>query len=221
MTSSAVSSAAPVQSQFLRSEVVHLFPTCVWCHWLVAADRMNCRILDSLESVRAVEPSRSKAEGAWQSAGDLHRREAFAPLAKAMLAAAGRVAGFLRWQCEGLEITNLWANMNFGKHAHHQHTHPNNHISGVYYAQAEERCGDILFYDPRPQAHLMEPQIAEFTPPTMGQYRFKPEAGMMLLFPSWLEHSVEPNLSGRPRVSLAFNVVLRGRIGRESGEAVL
>jgi len=209
------------QGQFLRSEVVQLFPTCVWIHRLANAAELNRSVLATLEEIRQVEPSRGKAEGAWQSAGDLHRRPPFAPLAQAMVTAAGRVVNFLQWQCEGIEITNLWANMNFTRHAHHQHAHPNNHISGVYYAKAPERCGDILFYDPRPQAHLMEPAVKTYTPITSAQHRFQPEEGMMLLFPSWLEHSVEPNLSGDARVSMAFNVTLRGRIGRESGEVQL
>ncbi len=208
-------------SPFLATEVAQLFPTCIWLHRLNDAAALNAALLAALAPIRANEPSRAKAEGTWQSAGDLHRRPPFAHLAQAMMTASQGVTSFLQWRFEGLEITNLWANINFGHYAHHLHHHPNNHISGVYYAKAAEGAGDILFYDPRPQAHLMEPDVKVFNPANSAMHRFKPEEGLMLLFPSWLEHSVEPNLSGEERVSLAFNVTLRGRIGRESGEVLL
>lgn len=208
-------------SPFLATEVAQLFPTCVWLHRLHDAAALNHALLAALAPIRASEPSRAKAEGTWQSAGDLHRRPPFAPLAQAAMVAAQGVSNFLQWRFEGLEITNLWANVNFGHYAHHNHHHPNNHVSGVYYAKAAAGAGDILFYDPRPQAHLMEPDVATFTPANSAKHRFTPEEGLMLLFPSWLEHSVEPNLSGEERVSLAFNLTLRGRIGRESGEVQL
>jgi hypothetical protein len=36
-----------------------------------------------------------------------------------------------------------------------------------------------------------------------------PEAGTMVLFPSWLIHSVTAYRGNRPRVSVAFNFALR------------
>ncbi len=209
------------QSLFQSSQVAQFFPTCVWIHRLARPAELNAALLGQLATIRAVEPSKAKAKGTWQSAGDLHRRPGFETLAQAAMAAGQGVVGFLQWKCEGLEITNLWANINFEAYAHHQHNHPNNHLSGVYYAKAAPGAGDIIFYDPRPQAHLMEPAVVAYTPPTVAMHRFKPEEGLLLLFPSWLEHSVDPNLSGQERVSLAFNFTLRGRIGLESGEVVL
>ncbi len=207
-------------SPFLATEVAHLFPTCVWLHRLSGAAELNRRLQAALTPLRA-EPSRAKGAGTWQSRGDLHRQPGFEALAKAALTAGRGVCSFLRWRYEGLEITNLWANVNFDDYGHHYHHHPNNHLSGVYYLEAAPGAGDILFYDPRPQAHVMEPDVEAFTPATSGKHRYTAEPGLMLLFPSWLEHSVEPNQSGRERISLAFNLTLRGRIGRESGEVIL
>ena len=34
----------------------------------------------------------------------------------------------------------------------------------------------------------------------------KPEAGMLWLFPSWLEHEVTPNNSTETRISISFNI---------------
>jgi hypothetical protein len=37
------------------------------------------------------------------------------------------------------------------------------------------------------------------------------------VFPAWLQHSVVPSRSALDRVSIAFNVALKGLIGGESG----
>ena len=37
----------------------------------------------------------------------------------------------------------------------------------------------------------------------------KPEPGMLVLFPSYLEHSVNPNLSDHERIVISFNISLK------------
>ena len=34
----------------------------------------------------------------------------------------------------------------------------------------------------------------------------EPQEGMIMFFPSWLEHDVEPSKSDEDRISIAFNV---------------
>ena len=41
---------------------------------------------------------------------------------------------------------------------------------------------------------------------TAEEIRMRPEEGRMYVFPGWLEHGVEENLSDRDRVSISFNV---------------
>ena len=38
--------------------------------------------------------------------------------------------------------------------------------------------------------------------------RFDPEVGMMLVFPSWLQHFVDPFFGENERISIAFNVLI-------------
>jgi len=51
--------------------------------------------------------------------------------------------------------------------------------------------------------------VTEFTPWTIRQVTYRPRPGGMLIFPSWLYHGVEPNLTDTPRVSLSFNFRLK------------
>lgn len=41
---------------------------------------------------------------------------------------------------------------------------------------------------------------------TLPQITYKAYEGTMLLFPSWLMHGIEPNLSGEDRVCINFNI---------------
>jgi hypothetical protein len=38
----------------------------------------------------------------------------------------------------------------------------------------------------------------------------QPEAGMMVMFPSWMPHSVDAYLGESTRISIAFNLALPG-----------
>ncbi len=110
-----------------------------------------------------------------------------------------------------------WPNVNrFGDY-HDLHNHPHSYLSGTYYVQvpqsgkalagrADRRPGAISFYDPRPQANMTavkdDPQIE-------AEYTVMPQAGSILLWPSFLHHFVHPNLSDDPRISISFNIVLK------------
>jgi len=43
-----------------------------------------------------------------------------------------------------------------------------------------------------------------------SQVAIRPVAGRIVLFPSWLRHSVRPHRGDRERVSIALNLVLVG-----------
>ena len=86
------------------------------------------------------------------------------------------------------------------------HNHPNSILSGVYYVQAPEHLGVISFQDPRSAAQMLIPPVTEFSLWTLPKISYQPQAGTMLLFPSWLWHGVEMNRSDHLRVSLSFNI---------------
>ena len=102
-----------------------------------------------------------------------------------------------------------WANINRSGSYNQVHTHAHNHWSGVYYVVPGEFGesdvdwpGHLQLHDPRDRANMyMHPGST-----TLGKpYRVKPEAGTMVLFPSWLAHSVNAFYSDTTRVSIAFN----------------
>src|SRR5262249_24019232 len=104
-----------------------------------------------------------------------------------------------------VELATCWAIVNGKLASGVVHCHPNSFLSGVYYVNTNDDSGDIFFQDPRHVASMWSCPVTEHTPWTIRQVTYHPVAGGMLIFPSWLYHGVEPNLSDAPRVSLSFN----------------
>jgi len=204
---------------FSKCEISQYFPSCVWVHELQDFKAMNDRLVPELHRLRAASDKPWRPENPWQSAGNLHNLEAFQPLATCMMAASQGVLEFLKCRYDDFAITNCWANTNPKGESHRIHSHPNNYLSGVYYVRAPEKCGDIVFFDPRPQSIVLLPQVTERTPFNSSKHRITAREGTLLVFHSWFQHLVETNESDEERISISFNIMLRGTVGYESGEA--
>ncbi len=92
-----------------------------------------------------------------------------------------------------------WANINAPGSRNIFHTHKEDEFSCVYYLQGTD-TGDLRFPNP---ANLLGDCCK--TSPFTRDFLFVPTDGDLILFPSWLPHEVEPNLSTRYRINLAFN----------------
>jgi uncharacterized protein (TIGR02466 family) len=107
--------------------------------------------------------------------------------------------------------TGMWANENHKGHGHLAHTHSNNWLSGVYYPHDSDTA--LEFWDPRSAATVLQPKIEEFTRENSKTWQHAPRANTMIVFPSWLQHSVPNNTQSRPRLSMAFNIMMCGLVG--------
>tara|TARA_X000000368_G_scaffold412771_1_gene399693 strand:+ start:578 stop:1168 length:591 start_codon:yes stop_codon:yes gene_type:complete len=109
---------------------------------------------------------------------------------------------------QSVKISSMWAIINEKGAWNQKHQHSNSDISAAYYVTAHEGCGDIVFYDPRP-ARVYKQPIAKSPNKLNGTVNaIKPEAGMLVLFPSYLDHSVNPNMSDKKRIVISFNLSL-------------
>ena len=91
--------------------------------------------------------------------------------------------------------------------AHGKHNHPNNFLSGVYYVQTSKGADTVSYHDPRSQTEIIKPPVTELTAESTDQVVVKVENGSVLIFPSWLAHSVDVNRSDETRTSISFNVM--------------
>ncbi len=112
-------------------------------------------------------------------------------------------------QKQTAKINNMWAIINTGGSANLRHQHGNSTISGAYYVRAPENCGDIIFYDPRPAPVYSYPNA--ISPNTLNAQvnGISPKEGALVLFPSYLDHSVNENKSASERIVISFNIVVK------------
>jgi len=96
-----------------------------------------------------------------------------------------------------------WANLHDRGGLNQLHMHEHALLSGVFYLSVPEGSGPLLFRDPRPGV-LHSPFGGE-GPNACKVVSLPPRAGLLVLFPHWLEHSVEPHDSDEPRIAIAFN----------------
>ena len=108
-----------------------------------------------------------------------------------------------------LEITGMWANKLKKGDSHPPHTHSNNVFSGVYFL---EQGSPIQFFDPRPQASVLHPNLEYTTFDNSSMMQFNSQKGIGLIFPSWLQHWVPT--TQKDRISISWNIILRGDYGQ-------
>ena len=163
-------------------------------------------MLAKVADLRAALPNGKRGES-WQSDQSLDRLPEFAPLVLAITAAADELFRHLAVVHQGFAITGCWANVNAPGAKHSGHVHPNNFLSGVYYAQTGVGASTINFHDPRSQTGIVRPPVRELTADNADQVVIQIEVGTLLLFPAWLQHSVDENQSTAERISIGFNIM--------------
>ena len=190
------------------SDVIPMFPTLVWKIALKAPlrDAIEADILLALESIPRALPKLEPGLG-WQSEPTLHEREEFRDLVSCVGDAARSVLRFLRIGCEAVEITGCWATVLAPGASHKLHSHPNNFLSGVYYVRIPPGADTISFHDPRPQSRVIRPPVVELAAENTDQVVVRVTNGTLLMFPSYLEHSVDANTSAEERISVSFNLM--------------
>lgn len=190
------------------------------------AGALNVRLLAEIGALRAADPGivRSNRNG-WHSSRDFFsladpacvelRKHLVDAVSQATLHVAPRFeAARWRLQLEG------WVNV-LGPHGlHAPHDHPAFVWSGAYYVSVPDGEGDAgMFeaFDPRTSVRY---PLLEGAACFHDSRKLRPEAGMVLLFPSYLRHWVYPNEGEAERVSIAFNAryVPHPAAGRPPGE---
>jgi uncharacterized protein (TIGR02466 family) len=190
------------------SDVIPMFPALVWKIQINAAlhDAMDTQILATLERIRRDLPKLGAGQG-WQSEQTLHDREEFRDLVACVNNAARSVLRFLQIGYDAFEITGCWATVLSKGAMHKAHSHPNNFLSGVYYVRTHPGTDTINFHDPRSQTGIIRPPVVELTADNTDQVVVTVKNGTLLVFPAYLQHSVDANMSEKERISISFNIM--------------
>jgi len=151
--------------------------------------------------------SRTNIKG-WHSTSDMQERPEYKELIDLLYRAQKTIYEQEHLASEAF-LGNMWANINPPGAMNRAHMHPNALWSGVYYVKAPKNSGLLRIDDPRSSAAMSRPRMKEGTPPKRlwREVSYEPVAGKLIMFPSWLTHSVDPNESDDIRISISFNFV--------------
>lgn len=108
-------------------------------------------------------------------------------------------------------ITQSWLNYTNENEYHHMHAHPNSLISGVFYINSNDKFDKIKFF--KQQYEAIQLEAKEWNIWNSKSWWFPVKTGDIMLFPSSLTHMVENKQGDNTRISLAFNVFIKGTIG--------
>jgi uncharacterized protein (TIGR02466 family) len=108
-------------------------------------------------------------------------------------------------------ITQSWLNYTETNQYHHKHAHPNSLVSGVFYINCDNKFDKIKFFNDNYKAIKLE--VKDWNLWNSETWWFSVKTGDVILFPSSLTHMVETKEGDNTRISLAFNVFIKGTIG--------
>jgi uncharacterized protein (TIGR02466 family) len=108
-------------------------------------------------------------------------------------------------------ITQSWLNYTETNQYHHKHAHPNSIVSGVFYINCHEEFDKIKFF--KEDYKTIKPETKDWNLYNSETWWFTVKTGDIILFPSSLTHMVETKEGDNTRISLAFNVFIKGTVG--------
>jgi len=199
----------------MELEVTQAFPTAIGQLHVPDAGLMNRDLGEVIlaEEVKQVSLGRSNI-GGWHSRPDFLSRSESAVAAlttwitwavRKMIAETAGTDAF-----NGVLSISAWATVCRQGAYHAPHSHPDSAWSGVYYVDAGTHdpdrplSGVLEFLDPRAAVEAVTAPGDPYGEPV----RVHPEAGLLVIFPSWLFHWVHPYVGRTPRIAVSFNAAL-------------
>lgn len=188
-------------------------------------EALNNHLLDLIYAERAndqegIERSNMPKLGGWHSRANLHMNDAYRTLVGQIHQAGQRISSHLSYHPDmELKVDTMWSIINGPGSSNKAHIHGGSLWSGVYYVQTPNDSGALEFTDPRTAKLMTEPKLDPDKVrerESWSNVHFQPQAGKMVIFPSWLYHNVEPNLSrasgkASDRIIISFNMTQMNR----------
>lgn len=105
-----------------------------------------------------------------------------------------------------MTLKNYWININPPGSYNVRHGHPRSVLACTLYLATPEHCGDLVLHNPNP-AQIFAAYSAKAAQYNYTEWRIRPEPGLFVAMPGWLDHSVDPNTGSEDRISISMNVV--------------
>ena len=220
----------------LPVEIHSLFPTVVATERMAMDPLTLARQLQTLLGLQGVAINNPDAGCAWtgdlHGVWQLHQHHDFQSLADEVIARVWMYlerTGFDLDQI-ALHLQRCWPVLSTAGQVVGRHHHPNAHVSAVVYlsGDGEGREGSLCLHA-KHQLNELVPGLAvgfggpiqDHHPLNQRVWTFNPEPGLLVIFPSRLDHSVAENQDEESvRVSISFDFVLTAQASRGPAEYV-
>ena len=165
--------------------------------------------LNAVRTYKDQNPSVQKSNIAgYHSPETLQGVEELRPLFEYLCQLGFKAVGDLDFVDCDIALTSAWLNVNDTRQCMNgEHVH-GDVFSGVFYLQAPEESGKLVLQNPAINRMwngcALTAQKNQFTGESI---RIEPVEGNIILFPSYLPHSVETNNHDEERISISFNLI--------------
>lgn len=185
--------------------MMKLFPVPVFTAVESDFDHLRDDILEYIRDYRDTYDSEKISNiGGYQSASDIHQDIDFknncdrlwdiiSPIAQHI----GDLFAEHGYPSTTLTLANMWFNVNGKGNSNVEHTHPHCFYSGVIWIKAKPGMGGLSMKSPH--EHSLYGMVDTL-------WTAEPEEGRVMLFPSFLPHSVAANPTDEERISISFNL---------------
>jgi uncharacterized protein (TIGR02466 family) len=198
-----MSPASPTASPTLRP--ADLFPTRIWQAHLDSLVPCFADWVARIRALRAANPipaGRTNRHGWNSSSMTVLEQSEFALLRVAVRAACSQALTDMGRGQHPFELQS-WINLHDRGGFNFLHLHEGSLLSGSFYLQVPPGAGDFVIRDPRPGT--IHSCVKGSVPNGHTDVHLTPSAGLLVLFPCWLEHYVEPHDGDVERITIAFN----------------
>jgi len=191
----------------------NIFSSPIWISQISNHKNLNSKMHKFIKDMQKADPAgltKSNLKGWHSNDFDLDAEEPRL-FVNSISSSLNQVFIDMGWDTENQEvkITSMWSIINKKNSTNARHIHSNNYISAAYYVKAPDKCGDIVFHDPRSAAVFRHPKISTPNKLNSNVFTIEPKDGCLVLFPSYLHHSVDSNRSDDERIVISFNIDLR------------
>ena len=193
-----------------NTDVLGRFSTPIWVGRVKEHEQLNKSLLKYINEIRKKDPQGTKKSNilGWHSPDFDLKDESIKNFFDKISPMIKDVTQDMMWDLEkfAVKILSCWSIVNNKFASNAGHIHANSLISSAYYVSVNKDSGKIIFDDPRPGATIKKGPYTNITKWNEGNVTVEPENGLLVMFPSYLVHHVQPNMSDQERVIISFNI---------------
>ncbi len=191
-------------------ELASIFSTPIWMSVYPDFEEHKETFLSCVRNFKNNNPQENKSNVAgYHSPETLQTEEQLRPLFQYVCEMAMQAVQDLNFIDNNIFLTSAWVNFNDTRQCmNSEHIH-GEILSGVFYLKVPPESGKLVISNPGMNRLWGGIQLVKEKNQFTGEMmKIEPEEGSIILFPSYLPHSVETNNHDDERISISFNLMV-------------